>query len=47
MSRSREGATPHAMATAERVAVWVLLTLVAVLVVLSLAAAALGVLWPR
>lgn len=35
------------MATVERVAVWSLVTLVVVLVVLSLVAAALGVLWRR
>lgn len=35
------------MATAEKVAAWTLLALVAVLVVLSLVASALGVVWAR
>jgi hypothetical protein len=45
MGRAPENHHAAPLATAERVAVWTLVTLVVVLVVLSLVAAAMGVLW--
>ena len=47
MGHTPEHGDAGPMATAERVAVWTLVTLVVVLVVLSLVAAALGVSWRR
>lgn len=47
MGRVPESSHTGPMATAERVAVWTLVALVVALVVLSLVAAALGVLWRR
>lgn len=47
MQSSPEKVHGSPLATAEKVAAWALLALVAVLVVLSLVAAALGVVWAR
>lgn len=47
MGHAPESGHAGPMATAERVAVWTLVTLVVVLVALSLVAAGLGVLWRR